>query len=177
MKKMLGVALVCAWFGMVAAPEARAVRLGGYAAYLDGDDLGSGVGAGALLRLDFLEEAVGLDIRGSFLRFDDIKTDLIPIEAAVMVRLPLARLGAYAGLGVGYYLFDMEDGSADDNVGVFPLVGADIQLSDSLSLFGEARWLFLEADIDAAIQAAEELTEDSVDLDGIGVNLGLSWRF
>jgi hypothetical protein len=177
MKKILVVAIVCAFFGMVAAPEARAMRLGGYAAYLDGDDLGSGAGAGAVLRFDFLGEAVGLDIRGSYLRFDDIKTDLIPLETAVTARLPIGRLGAYAGLGVGYYLFDMDDGSADDSVGVFPLVGADFQLSDKLSLFGEARWLFLDTDVDAAVKAAEDLTEDSLDLDGLGVNLGLSWRF
>jgi hypothetical protein len=42
-------------------------------------------------------------------------------------------------------------------------------------VFGEARWLFLSSDIDGAVDELENI--DDADLDGLGVNVGLVYRF
>lgn len=168
------------WMGMAAAlllavPAVQAASLGGYASYLDSDELGSAWGGGGLLR--FGGEVFGLDIRGSYVSFDDPSFKIIPLELALMLRLPVGPLGAYAGAGAGYYYIDPDRGSADDNVGAFPFLGLDAPLGESIRLFGEVRWLYLETDIDAAIKSAENIGSQNVDVSGLGLNVGLLFKF
>jgi outer membrane protein W len=84
------------------------------------------------------------------------------------------RIVPYVGAGVGYYLFDTDQGDIDDEVGFFPLVGLEVGLQ-RVSILAEARWLFLEADVDSAQAELADLTK--ADLDGLGVNVGLLLRF
>ena len=44
-----------------------------------------------------------------------------------------------------------------------------------VAVFGEARWLFLETDVDSALDELENL--DEADIDGLGINVGLLFRF
>ncbi len=149
----------------------QAAELGGFATYLDGDNLGGdGSGAGALLRFGGSRSPLSLDVRCSYVSFD--KLSMIPLEVALRLRVPVGPLGAFAGLGGGYYYLDPDTGAADDNVGAFPFVGLDVGLGERAVLFGEVRWLYLETDIDSAVNNAEDIS-----VDGLGVNLGLMLTF
>ena len=44
-----------------------------------------------------------------------------------------------------------------------------------VAIFAEARWLFLEADVDSALDELQDI--DEADVDGFGINVGLLFRF
>ena len=51
-------------------------------------------------------------------------------------------------------------------------MGLDVGLGERAVLFVEVRWLYLETDIDSAVNNAEDIS-----VDGLGVNLGLMLTF
>ena len=151
------------------------VELGVYGSSLDSDDLGDGRGGGVKLEAN-LVDVVSLDARASWLQFTDTDIDMFPLEAAALLNFPLfwEHVVPYVGVGAGYYLFDGDGADLDDEVGYFPLAGLEIGLH-SLSLMAEARWLFLEADVESAKNELQNLSE--ADVDGFGVNIGALIRF
>ncbi len=176
MEKCLGLMLLAilstALSGCTAGPVAA---LGVFGSYLDADDLGDGYGAGAKLELK-PTDVISVDGRASWVYFDDFEIHMIPLEAAVRLNIPLmgSRIIPYVGAGGGYYIFEADDVDLDDDVGYFPLVGMEVGLR-RVGLFAEARWLFLEADVDSALDELEDI--DDADVDGFGVNVGLVFRF
>jgi hypothetical protein len=151
------------------------VELGAFASSLDSDDLGEGYGGGAKLELNPID-LVSVDARASYIRFNDTDIDMVPLEVAGLVNFAMLaeHIVPYAGVGVGYYLFDGDGADLDDEVGFFPLVGLEIGLQP-VSVLIEGRWLFLEADVDSAEAELDNLSEATVD--GFGVNVGLLIRF
>jgi hypothetical protein len=150
------------------------VELGTFGSYLDSDDLGPGYGGGAKLEVK-PTDWLSVDGRASWVFFDDFDISMIPLEAALRLNVPMfgERIVPYAGVGAGYYYFEADDVDLDSNVGYFPLVGLEIGLR-RVALFAEARWLVLETDTDAAL---EELGDLDADVDGLGINVGLLFRF
>ena len=150
-------------------------EFGAFGASLDSDDLGDGYGGGVKLELNPID-MVSVDARASWIQFDDTDIDMVPLEVAGLLNFPMLweHIVPYVGAGVGYYLFDGSGPDLEDEVGFFPLAGLEIGLH-SVSILAEARWLFLEADIDGAQEELRNLTE--ADVDGFGVNLGLLFRF
>ena len=140
------------------------VEFGAFGTYLDGGDLGTGWGGGAKLEMNPID-LVSIDGRASWVNFDD-GGDVIPLEVAGLVNLPLfgERIVPYVGAGVGYYIFD--ESLIDDEWGYFPVVGLEFG-PQNFSLMAEARWLFLEPDVGPT----------DADADGVGANVGLIWRF
>ncbi len=151
------------------------LELGAFGSSLDSDDLGEGYGGGAKLEFNPVD-LLSVDARASYIRFGDTDIDTVSLEVAGLVNLAMfaEHIVPYAGVGVGYYLFDGDGADVDDEVGFFPLVGVEIGLQP-VSVLIEGRWLFLEADVDSAEAELENLTEATVD--GFGVNLGLIFRF
>ena len=151
------------------------VEFGAFAASLDSDDLGEGYGGGAKLELNPID-MVSVDARASWVHFDNTHIDMIPLEAAGLFNFSMfwEHFVPYIGAGVGYYMFDGNGADLDDEVGFFPLAGLEIGLQ-SFSFMAEARWLFLETDVEGANQELRNLTE--ADADGLGVNLGVIFRF
>jgi outer membrane protein W len=119
---------------------------------------------------------VSVDARASWVNFSDTDVDMIPLELAGLVNFSMLgeRIVPYVGAGVGYYLFEGDGADLDNEVGFFPVAGLEIGLQ-RLSLFAEARWLFLETDVDSAKAELRNLIE--ADVDGLGINLGLLFRF
>ncbi|MGA1236545.1 MAG: hypothetical protein ACO34E_06725 [Limisphaerales bacterium] len=147
------------------------VSMGLMGSYLDTDDLGEAYGGGIRLKYD-LVEYVGLDFRGSMLRLQDPSVNLFPLEANLMLQLPVANvLIPYGGFGVGYYIFDGGDVGLDNAVGYGPLAGVELRIASAVALFGEARWLFLEPDVSGW------MGRDRVRLDGFGVTAGIMVLF
>ena len=151
------------------------VEFGAFASSLDSDDLDEGYGGGVKLELNPID-LLSVDARASYLRFDDTDIDMVPLEVAGLVNFAMLaeHFVPYAGVGVGYYLFDGDGADLDDEVGFFPVVGLEIGLQP-VSVLIEGRWLFLEADVDSAEAELDNLSEATVD--GFGVNVGLLIRF
>lgn len=147
------------------------VSMGVMGSYLDTDDMGEAYGGGVRLKYD-LVEYVGLDFRGSMLRLQDPSVNMFPLEANLMLQVPVANvLIPYGGFGVGYYIFDGGDVDLDDTVGYGPLAGVELRLASAVALFGEARWLFLEPDVSGW------LGRGRARLDGFGVTAGIMVLF
>ena len=177
---------VCVTLGLVLLgwaiqPKAQAVDMSvaGFASYVDLDSGGSSTGGGALVRFG-LCDWFAVDARASYFNVGDLDAALVPLEAVALFQVPLLedRLVPYAGLGIGYYMFTDSDLAAvkiDDNVGYFPVVGVEFRFGQEKqwSVFGEARWLFIFSDVDAAISSG--LSSDN--LSGVGLNLGVSLKF
>jgi hypothetical protein len=157
-----------------AKAEALGADLGFFGSYLDSDDLQEAIGGGAKLKFN-LAEFFALDVRGSYLEFDDTDITVIPVEALALLQLPLGdTLNLYGGVGVGYYFFDADNVDLEDSVGYFPVAGLEVALGE-VKLFGEIRWLALSPDADAAGDELDEIFDSGeADADGIGINVGIA---
>jgi len=162
------IVLAALIWGSVAQGEMFGSELGAFYTYLDAEDIDAGHGLGAKLKLN-LAEILSAEGRVSYMRFGDEDIEMVPLEAAVMVVLPLGNFLPYAGIGAGYYIFNEGDIDLDDEVGYFPLVGLQFNLGDDIGLFAEGRWLYLETDSDDV--------KGDADVSGFGLNIGVSLLF
>lgn len=180
------LSIVCVTLGLVllawaAQPKAQAVDMSvaGFGSYVDLDSSGEAKGVGALVRFG-LTDWFALDARATYFDINDVDLALIPLEATALFRVPLLEdtLVPYAGVGIGYYMFtDSDLVEIDNNVGYFPVVGLEFHFGaeKQWAVFGEARWLFIFSDVDAATGSLSNLNSD--DLSGVGINLGISLKF
>jgi len=174
-RSLLVVTAVMLAFAAGAGARGSGVELGVFGSYLDTDDLGEGIGPGVKLELQ-PSDWLGIDARVSYISFDNPDVDMYPLELAALLNIPLAdeQIVPYVGIGAGYYIFDATGFDMDDNVGFFPVLGLEIG-AYNLSFLIEARWLFLDSDLDDA--AADFGNMSEAGLDGLGINLGLLFRF
>jgi len=142
-----------------------------FASYLDSDQLGNGWGAGLKTELN-IWKWLGFDTRLSYLKFDDtFNVDMIPLEAALVLNIPLAdqRFNPYGGIGVGYYFMSGSSWDFQDEVGYFPFLGIKAG-AKAISFMGEVRWLGLKTSYNNG-------TSNDVEVDALGVNLGMVIRW
>jgi hypothetical protein len=175
-KRIIGVVLLvilCMVLG--GCSHGSGLELGAFGSSLNSNDLGQGYGGGAKLELNPVDW-ISLDGRASWIRFADTEVDMVPLEVAALVNFPSLgeRIVPYVGAGAGYYFFDAKDADLDNQVGFFPVVGLEIGLWRA-SLLAEARWLFLQTDVESARGELQNLRE--ADVDGLGINVGLLLRF
>ncbi|MHC4520609.1 MAG: outer membrane beta-barrel protein [Planctomycetota bacterium] len=173
---LIGLALaVVLAMSLSGCSHGSGLELGVFGSSLDSDDLGDGYGGGAKLELNPID-MISVDARASWIHFDDTDVDMFPLELAGLLNLPILgeRIVPYFGAGVGYYLFDASGADLEDEVGYYPLVGLEVGLH-RVSVLAEARWLFLETDVDSAKDELKDITD--VDVDGFGANVGLLFRF
>jgi hypothetical protein len=180
----LKITKVCVTLGLVllvgaTQPKTQAmdISIGGFGSYVDLDSSGEAMGGGALMRFG-LTDWFAIDARATYFDLNDMELDLIPLEATALLRLPLLedRLVPYAGFGIGYYMFtDSDLVEVDNDVGYYPVVGVELHFGaeKQWAVFGEARWLFIFSDVDAATGSSF----NSDDMSGVGFNLGLSLKF
>ncbi len=175
-RKLVGsVLLVVAGFMLGGCGHGTGIEMGAFGSSLDSDDLGQGYGGGVKLEFNLIDW-ISVDGRASYIRFADTKVNMVPLEAAAFLNFPMAgeRIVPYIGAGAGYYLFEAQDANLDNKVGFFPLAGLEIGLW-RISFLAEARWLFLQTDVESAEGELRNLRE--ADIDGLGVNLGVLFRF
>ena len=143
--------------------------------YMYADDLDHGLGIGLRYSLAVTEQLC-LDGRLGYMHFPDSDMDMVPLEAAA--RGYFLREGEavrpYAGLGIGYYFLDANRGDADDDFGWTILGGLEMETRHAFNVITELRWLWLEADVDDTY-AAYERTGSSIEVGGLGLNVGLLW--
>jgi hypothetical protein len=169
--------LLIAWLTLVVLPgavdrcRAADVSFGGFGSYFDIKDYEESYGGGLRLKYD-LVEYIGFDLRASMVRVEPFEANMFPLEANLLLQVPIGKvLLPYGGMGVGYYLFDGGDPELEHALGYGPVAGLEVRLGRAVALFGEARWLFLEADVDGSP------TLDKASLDSFGVNVGIMFLF
>ena len=157
--------------------------LGVFASRWDSRDYGTLVGYG--LRLGWnVFGPLGLEARASYYQSkdDEIEITLLPLEAALVLRLPLHRhFVPYLGGGAGYYIKDAEYEnesdtweSSEDVAGYFGLVGLNLYLGP-VSLFAEAKYNLVGTDDDLEWRGSEVEAKNS--LDGFAFSAGIKLGF
>lgn len=141
--------------------------IGIFGQWQDSNDGDSGYGLG--LKHEFsIIPIISMDVRASWLRYsgDDGEgdIDMFPLEAFGRAKLGLL----YGGVGVGYYIFS-GDYSPKNSLGGFAAAGVELKLL-GLGVFGELRYLFLEADMD-------DIIGGKADMSGWGANIGVTLPF
>ena len=123
-----------------------------YGTYWDGDDIGKGAG----LRLKKTILGFGaVEGRGGYVVFDDTKTDIIPLDVSINLRLPF-MISPYAGIGAGYYVTSSDVPGMDNTTGYFGQLGVEATFV-WIGAMAELRWHDIEGSY----------------LDGTSFNLGL----
>ncbi len=136
--------------------------LTGFLTYWDGVDSSGGSvygsGGGIKLRKKLLGVFAG-DIRSSYVRFSDIDTSVIPLEATIMVGIPFL-LEPYLGVGGGYYIVD-SDLKYENGMGVFGVAGVQFNLF-VVGAMAEVRYNKIDM----------SLNDENL-MDGLSANVGL----
>ena len=157
--------------------------LGVFASRWDTRDYGTLTGYGLRLGWNVIEH-LGLEARASYYesKYDEIETTLLPLEAALVLRLPLHRhFVPYLGGGAGYYIKDAEYEnesdtweSSEDVAGYFGLVGLNLYLGP-VSLFAEAKYNLVGTDDDLEWRGSDVEARNS--LDGFAFSAGIKLGF
>jgi hypothetical protein len=192
MRKVLTVLAAFA----LATTVASAGGVGAYGTYWDAGDFGAGYGAGFKVKVD-ATSMIALEIRSTYLtEFDpenarDADVEVVPVEGDILLQFPIADiLMIYGGGGVGYYVIpefesDIADGSSrepdidpDDVFGAFAVGGVEIGLGETISLFAEAMYRWVEVDelnIDDRDISLDG--DEAIDLTGFGATAGVMLKF
>lgn len=177
MRKFAIAIMALVMVSQTANAEVLGTSLAAYWSYLDSEDISAANGGGARLKFT-MTEIIGIEGRAAYMKFDEGDLTMVPAEAALTLNIPIGPLRAFGGVGIGYYFFDTDAADVQDQVGYFPLVGAEFDFGEDFFVYGEARWLFLSADADAVVEELEGVVEgETADFDGLGVQLGLGLRF
>ena len=157
--------------------------LGVFASRWESQDYGTLTGYGVRLGWNVIEH-LGLEARASYYesKDDDIETTLLPLEAALVLRLPLhPHFVPYVGGGAGYYFKDAEYEddtdtweSSEEVAGYFGLAGLNLYLG-AFSLFAEAKYNLVGTDDDLQWRGSE--VEEQNSLDGPSFSAGLKLGF
>jgi len=126
---------------LIACSAIADTSLTAYGTYWDAD--ATGKGAGVRLKKTFLGFAA-VEARGGYVNFDDIKTDMIPLDVSINARLPF-MISPYIGVGAGYYFLDSDVGDWDNQSGQFAQVGVEATLV-WFGAMAEVRYYDLEGD-------------------------------
>lgn len=167
----------------LSAAVASANGLGFYGSFWKPEDLDNAFGAGAKMQIEivpsiFAEARAGYFPKAKDKDEDDFEVDIIPLEAAGIIKFPVDQITPYGGAGAGYYMFRVAkepDGvSADieNKIGFFAVAGLELALGDSASLFGEAKYTWLK-DVEVEAKAGGVSAKDEGDLTGFGANVGI----
>lgn len=161
-----------------------------------GDAAGGGIGLGLPLndrfgfelRATYFEELTDDPFRSAFHSDDPIFQDkgiqVLPLDAGV--RLTLAPTGwfrPYLAGGASYFLLDSDFGDLSDELGYYAAVGATFGDGRGTDFFIEGLWRKATAQVEIDPEQLDDIDDIDVqsradiDLEGVGINLGLRWQF
>jgi hypothetical protein len=167
---------------MLSVP-AWAGQFGIYGSYWDTKDAQSGYGGGAKVSWGIFE------LRGTYFndvtakrvpdRFD-FKLHAAPIGAGLKFDLTHNDTGVnpYVGGGAAYYLLSTNQGKTQDEVGWYAIAGLDIPTRSTVGVNVEAIYHGVRGTVkDLRTDNVHIVNRTNIDLSGIGVNAGVTWRF
>ncbi len=176
-----------------------------FGSYWDTDALGDTIGAGFLLAIPLGESQWDIDLRATYFEdledqsFDDFIDDvfdddenpvvknsirIIPLEAGLKYNFASEEVfNFYLGGGGGYYLLDNTGFNIDDEFGFYAVAGLTIGASDGIAFAAEVIYRKIEGSVDndpSNIDDIDDLGGNNrigLDLDGVGANVGIIWRW
>jgi hypothetical protein len=186
---------------LAASPASAAGTFNIFGSFWDTDEADNTGGGGIAFALP-IGGNWGLDLRGSYHEelapepfeaifddddpvFQEVGLSVIPLEAGLRYNFtPGNRTNFYIGGGGSYHVLDSDFGDVSDEVGGYALLGMDFGNPDGISFFVEGIYRFVEAHVDFDPEDLEDIDDISglengvpVDLNGVGLNLGMSFRF
>ena len=174
-----------------------------FGSYWDVSQLDAAAGGGVKLSFP-LGSVVNLDLRGTYYQpiddahfFDKLiddeqspflenSIDVTPIDAGLSFNLaPHGSVTPTIGGGVSYFLLDTDRGSIDDEVGWYANAGLEFASRGSFGFFAEAIYRSATGTVKASPHDLGDVpdiegvdyTKTNVDLDGLGANAGIVWRW
>ncbi len=184
---------------ILGAAISHAGGLGIYGSYWDTKDADSGYGGGAKLKFETVPNLY-LELRGSY--FPDLSKDddgtkvdlrVVPLELGLAYNLPITdKFQPYIGGGGGGFYMDGDikddsiglDGDIDFKIkpGYYAVAGVEFALTESVALFAEAKYTWVEFEVDKITFNDVDLTDDmggdvTGKLDGLGANAGLMLKW
>ena len=177
--------LVLLTLGIGATVASAANGLGIFGSYWDSKDLGPGFGGGVKFCGE-LSEYLAIELRASCItKFDDWDghDDLfvIPLEAGLIFTLPLGEdvpVTVYGGGGGGYAIIpEADDVDFDDDFCLYGVAGVGFALNESLAIFGEVQYRFLEIDGVKYNGETVDVGGEKGKFSGLSVNVGLRLGF
>ncbi len=172
---------------LAASPAAADNSFGLFGTFYDTEDVDSSAGGGIRTRLGWL------DLRASFLNDLtrdtsperlDFELQAVPLEAGVAFNfMENGAWSPYAGGGVSYMMLDSDEVEIDDEAGFYAVAGQRLRHARQPQLHGRGD---LPQHGGAGgprprnLSEIDDITleeESAVELGGLGVNAGLSWRF
>jgi hypothetical protein len=144
-----------------AAPRPAQSNLGIFATWWDGNDAGSAFGGGAKYKIALIP-IIGMDVRASYVKFDNEGLYAIPLEATGMLDFGML----YGGLAMGYYIWGGNDAASSSNRFGGSILGGISMGMGGIGVFGELRYTIVKTVLDDVVD---------VKADGFNVVLGLTF--
>ena len=168
--------------------------------YWDTDAAGDTAGGGFILGLPF-NPYVAFELRATY--FEELTDDplaaafdsddpvfqergiqVLPVEAGLRFTfVPDGGFRPYIGGGGSYFLLDSDFGNISDELGYYAALGATMGDGAGAEFFLEGTWRKATAEVELDPEDLEDIDDIEVDdhadldLDGLGVNLGVRWTF
>ena len=189
-------ALVVIALMLVATSPALASGFSVFGSYWDTSDVDETFGGGLGLSFPLGEAGLGLDLRATYYQelsdepidnlFDDDEAvfqeeslEVLPLEAGLRWSFNTdGTFNPWVGAGISYMLLDTTRSGleVDDETGFYVTFGSSFGDPDGMNFFAEALYRSTEATVrsDDPDRIRDEV---SIDLDGLGLNAGIVWRW
>lgn len=146
-----------------------------------GDESGSAFGGGVKGEWLFTEN-IGIDLRAGYLKDSEGDAGIIPLEFGPVLVMPMDPLSLTLGAGGLYGIpqgSDLDD--ADPALGFYAAAGLRGPISDGLEWFVEAQYASVKGDDETETTyyswGWRRTSAQHLDFSGIGLNIGLLWKF
>jgi len=171
-----------------------------FGAYWDTDVAGDAGGGGIGLGFPF-NETLALELRASYYEelsddplknafdsddpvFQEVGINVTPLEVGLRFSFaPGASFRPYVSGGGSYFLLDSDFGEVKDELGYYATLGATMGDQDGAQFFIEGIWRKASAQVELDPEELDQIDDINVtehadlDIDGVGINLGVRWGF
>jgi hypothetical protein len=185
---------------LLLAPAAFALDVSLFGSYWDTDAAGDTAGGGLTLGLP-INERLAVELRASYFEelsddplenafdsddpvFQEKGVNAIPIDGGLRWTFPSSSaFRPYIAGGGSYFVLDSDFGEIEDELGYYAALGTTIGDGEGADFMIEAIWRKLTAQVELDpddLDDVDDLDVDDhadLDLDGLGVNAGVRWRF
>jgi hypothetical protein len=172
-----------------------------YGSYWSPGDLDEVGGGGIGFGIPFGESGLSLDLAATYYQelsdeplrnafdddegvFQDEGLEVLPVDVGLHYNFaPRGMFSPWIGAGGTYFLIDTTRNNfeIDDETGFHVSAGTQIGQRDGVNFFAEAIYRSTESTLrrseDDFPDPSDSVDEVDIDLDGVAVNAGISWRF
>jgi hypothetical protein len=194
MKRVLVILAIIA----LGALPATATDFKLYGSYWNTSDVDDTFGGGIGLGIPFGESGFGLHAAATYYQelsdepldnlfdddegfFEDESLEVLPIDVGLHYNFaPRGAFSPWIGAGASYFLIDTtrEGIDVDDETGFHVSVGSNFGDPEGANFFAEAIYRSTEATLNRQRDDDIDIRDEvAIDLDGVAVNAGISWRW